>query len=438
MYRLRYYIALLKNKVENVFLTYMRKQKIRQAYRGFYIHPIFIVPIFVAAFLFVGGILLSKIIPLKSEDLNEQDLEEFITDTTFTTDESSAIYERFIEPFPIAPGMEDMRYIIVADKFHRVLYLLKQGRTRWGVIKIYPIAVGENEGRKQREGDKRTPEGLYFMVQKRYQRDLERAYGRSVAAQYGPHAFVLNYPNRRDLEEGRGGSGIWVHGTFENTLPIVSRGCVAMHNTYAADLYSIIGEGLLTPVIIVNEHHADFKRLINLGEIWKERAEVAEEFGIDPRTSRKIDKPNVRELPDPSIEGRPITLEPQERTQQVTQQPRQTPQNNQPEEIIRFVRDWAIAWSSRDIERYANFYDAQRFPNWAGFRGQKEATFRNNDSISVTLENINVISADETSASIRFRQLYRTERTALSSSKQLDLTKRDDVWKIVNEFVVRE
>ena len=104
---------------------------------------------------------------------------------------------------------------------------------------------------------------------------------------------------------------------------------------------------------------------------------------------------------------------------------------------MQFARDWALAWSSRDIERYVQYYDPQRFPNWAGFRQQKETTFRNNDSIFVSLENINVISLGENSASIRFRQLYRTERTALSSLKQLDLIRQNGSWRIVNEFVVR-
>ena len=35
---------------------------------------------------------------------------------------------------------------------------------------------------------------------------------------YGPYAAVLNYPNKKDLEAGKTGSGIWIHGTGTNQL----------------------------------------------------------------------------------------------------------------------------------------------------------------------------------------------------------------------------
>ena len=482
MRKLLYAMTLLIKNVENKFLTALHRQKVRQAYRGFYIDPFFILPVLILAAFIGSGFFISKYLPnLLQKKQSVYDLEEFIN----APSDSERSDERFLEPFPVIPGMEDMRYILVADKHHRVMYLLRQGRTRWGVVKIYPIAVGEVYGQKLREGDRRTPQGIYFVVNHRPASNLIATYGRAVAAQFGPHAFVLNYPNRHDIAAGRGGSGIWVHGTFEGTAPIVSRGCVSTRNVYIEDLFNIIGEGLLVPVIIVEDRDADFKNLINLEEIWYERNLVAEEFGIDPRSAARVGRTDIRALPEPEIEGRPIenrptiTLPPQPEitpvvpvatpptptptpapavpatptTPAAQPQPQQQPSQavvpreqqrtapSQPAsleaEILQFAQDWAVAWSSRDMERYVRFYDQENFPNWAAFRAQKAATFRNNDTISVVLENVNVVSADQNSAVVRFRQLYRTERVNLSSMKQLDLVRRNGSWKIVNEFVIR-
>ena len=549
-------LRLLKRKIENVFLTALRKQKIRRAYRGgFYIHPFFTVLFVMLAALVASVIFLP---PKIAEFIYVNRANYVVSDTAFPVlenlDEAAVFGEGFLEPFAVVSGMGAMRYMIVVDKFHRILYLLRQGPRRWGVVRVYPVAVGENEGAKLREGDRRTPQGLYFMVRHRHQTEMVRSYGRAVAAQFGPHAFVLNYPNRHDRAARRTGSGIWIHGTFDNTIPIVSRGCVSMHNTYVEELFGFIGDGLLTPVILIEERYSDLKNLIDLDEIWQERLLVAEEFGIDPFTNVPVGRENVPQLPFPGVEVQPITLTPQAsiappaneitlpderqrrlppvvdmeaqrnqrtppvrptRTRQTNEQvneqapPTQTPAQNQitqvaaqqnvqtqaqpaqmtppltvqqtpqapqqqavqqqasaptqtalapPQQnvavqppqpiapasaqrsergIIQFVNDWARAWESRDLERYSRFYDAQNFPDWRAFRANKQNIFGSVNSISVILDNINVVSMSENASSVRFNQLYETERSRFFSRKQLDLVWHDGGWRIVNEFVVR-
>ena len=606
------FIALIKKNVENIFVTALRKQKIRRAYRGkFYIHPFFIILFFalaalVAFFMYIPPKIAAFV---HFGNLNEPVV---LGDTAFPVieqlQEAASVSEGFLEPFAIVEGMESMEWMIVVDKFHRILYLLRQGDSRWGVVRIYPVAVGENEGAKEREGDRRTPQGLYFMVRKRHHDELVRSYGRAVAAQFGPHAFVLNYPNRHDIAARRTGSGIWIHGTFENTVPVVSRGCVSMHNTYVEDLFRFIGDGLLTPVILIEERYTDFRNLINLDEIWRERLLVADEFGIDPFTNLGGGRQDVPVLPFPGVEVQPITLTPQEmpvqthheqdepislavpqeeeepvrrerrqlpiidmlaqrqqrtppvrptrtalqqerenaetapaptrgqdtitqlaaqqnaqtqaqavqtppaqtaaqqqspvaqnaapqvrpmpasvQTAQTPQAPAvaQTPQTPQTPAVVQtapsaqetaalrpaaqtsaseqtasalnrsaathqtaagqrseraiaqFMDDWARAWESRNLERYSRFYDPSVFPDWRAFIEQKRGIFVSVNSISVTLSDINVISITQDGASVRFSQLYETERARFFSRKQLDLAWRNGAWVIVNEFVVR-
>ena len=100
---------------------------------------------------------------------------------------------------------------------------------------------------KQREGDQKTPIGVYHVTA-----NLPR---QKLTDFYGSGAFPLNYPNAWDKRMGRNGHGIWLHGVPSDTYsrpPRASDGCIVLSN---ADLEAVgrtvqIG---LTPVIIADE-----------------------------------------------------------------------------------------------------------------------------------------------------------------------------------------
>jgi len=87
-------------------------------------------------------------------------------------------------------------------------------------IKI-PIVVGKISGDKQRQGDLKTPVGVYKIVQQK----------RDVDPFYGPFAYVTNYPNPLDKSLGKNGNGIWLHG-FPPNCPdkTYTKGCIASPN----------------------------------------------------------------------------------------------------------------------------------------------------------------------------------------------------------------
>jgi len=66
--------------------------------------------------------------------------------------------------FPaICSGMEKADFVVVKKSESR-LYLITEGR----VIKKYPVSFGSNpKGHKYQKGDKRTPEGFYFLDYKK-------------------------------------------------------------------------------------------------------------------------------------------------------------------------------------------------------------------------------------------------------------------------------
>lgn len=99
--------------------------------------------------------------------------------------------------------------------------------TEGGSIPIgdYFVAVGKNGIEKRREGDEKTPIGIYFVS--------SYIPGDSLPAIYGVGAFPISYPNAWDRRLRRTGSGIWIHGTDKDEaslLPQSSRGCLTLHN----------------------------------------------------------------------------------------------------------------------------------------------------------------------------------------------------------------
>ncbi len=112
----------------------------------------------------------------------------------------------------------------------------------------YYVTMGREGSGKQREGDSRTPIGVYHIV------DLLP--GSELPDLYGVGALPLNYPNKWDTEHGKTGSGIWLHGTSSDTYiraPKASRGCVVLNNSAMQKLLSDYQLPFATPVLIVND-----------------------------------------------------------------------------------------------------------------------------------------------------------------------------------------
>jgi len=80
---------------------------------------------------------------------------------------------------------------------------------------------------KWREGDRRTPLGVYRIEALHADEALPELYGAA--------ALTLDYPNALDRASGRTGSGIWLHGVpraHPSRAPWSSEGCVTMSNEH--------------------------------------------------------------------------------------------------------------------------------------------------------------------------------------------------------------
>jgi murein L,D-transpeptidase YafK len=139
---------------------------------------------------------------------------------------------------------EDQRYAIVVDNKRSRLYLYQNENGRPRFVADYYISTGKRSGEKTREGDEKTPVGVYHVTA-----SLPR---KKLSDFYGSGAFPISYPNEWDKRHGRNGHGIWLHGTPSDTYsraPRASNGCVVLANADLDALSDKLQIGL-TPVII--------------------------------------------------------------------------------------------------------------------------------------------------------------------------------------------
>lgn len=165
----------------------------------------------------------------------------------------------------------EQRYAVVVDAERARLFLYQNVS---GVPKLaadYYISAGKRGMDKIREGDEKTPIGVYYVTA-----NLPRS---KLSDFYGSGAFPINYPNEWDKRLGRNGHGIWLHGTPSDTFsrpPRASNGCVVLSNQDLDALAKSLQVGL-TPVIIsekiewqsISELAAERKALKDAIEQWR-------------------------------------------------------------------------------------------------------------------------------------------------------------------------
>lgn len=150
------------------------------------------------------------------------------------------------------------RHAIAIDASRSRLYLFEnlsaarpaseQDRApRLKLIGDFYISVGLSGIEKSTEGDKRTPLGVYYITS-----TLNPA---TLPDLYGVGALPINYPNPLDVQRGKTGSGIWLHGTPSDQFvraPQASDGCVVLSNP---DLERVLATVQIrtTPVVIAPE-----------------------------------------------------------------------------------------------------------------------------------------------------------------------------------------
>ena len=132
---------------------------------------------------------------------------------------------------------------LLVEKSSQHILLYSFGETEIFEKYRFFCSTGEVPGIKMKSGDKKTPEGVYFIKDRYEDRDLSPIYGKK--------AFPLDYPNFLDKTALRSGNNIWLHGTNKVLKARDSNGCVAMENDNILELSQHIFINR-TPVVIVD------------------------------------------------------------------------------------------------------------------------------------------------------------------------------------------
>jgi len=145
----------------------------------------------------------------------------------------------------VTPSLDSVRIDkVLVVKSDRRLHLISRGEA----VKSYRVSLGKQSGPKQREGDQRTPEGIYWID------------WRKTSDKYNL-AMHISYPNAEDTaragaEQVSPGGMIMLHGTprdekypewFFHTLDW-TEGCIALKNDDMYEIWSLVQDGTLIEI----------------------------------------------------------------------------------------------------------------------------------------------------------------------------------------------
>jgi murein L,D-transpeptidase YafK len=138
----------------------------------------------------------------------------------------------------------EIRYALAVDAARARLYVFENTATGLHRVADFYVTMGKLGIGKNREGDKRTPIGVYTITSFKPDKELEELYGAG--------AYPLSYPNEWDNRQNRNGYGIWLHGVPRDTYsrpPKASDGCVVLSNEDLMQIERYISIGK-TPIVI--------------------------------------------------------------------------------------------------------------------------------------------------------------------------------------------
>ncbi len=167
------------------------------------------------------------------------------------------------EPKYLVQFQPEQHYAVVVDTGKSRLYLFQNVNGSPRYVADYYVSSGKDGAEKNKEGDQKTPTGVYFVTA-----SLPKA---KIPDFYGSGAFPISNPNEWDRHQGKNGHGIWLHGVPSDTYsrpPRASNGCVVLSNPDLDKLGKDLQVGL-TPVVI-----SDSVEWVDARELAAERGEL--------------------------------------------------------------------------------------------------------------------------------------------------------------------
>lgn len=268
------------------------------------------------------------------------------------------------------------RYAIAVDTSVSRLYVFANDEGKPKLVHDTYVTIGKLGAQKMREGDQRTPLGVYFITRHMARAELDKTYG-NLADLYGIGAWPISYPNEWDKKEGRTGYGIWLHGSPEQTYaraPQASNGCVVLTNQDMQAIAPYLQIGV-TPVVIAAK--------IN----W------------------------------------------------LTEQAWQAEHNT----ALQTVELWRTDWEKLDTDKYLQHYSTQfqsddgtTLQNW---KAQKLAINNSKEWVKITLDDLSIFATggEKNLMVSSFKQNYKSSNLSNQMNKRLYWQQSDAGWHILWE-----
>ncbi len=159
--------------------------------------------------------------------------------------QSKNYWDNKLKDYDIRYGYyENLDSLLIANKKEKELRVYRNKNNSFEMLAKYENVIVGADGDKFKEGDLKTPLGVYTLRKRFTPQDPF----------YGPLAFVLSYPNTYDKVQGKNGHGIWIHGSplDGSDRDPMSKGCIVLDN----DTIELLDEKLnyKNSVIIVSEN----------------------------------------------------------------------------------------------------------------------------------------------------------------------------------------
>jgi ketosteroid isomerase-like protein len=159
------------------------------------------------------------------------------------------------------------------------------------------------------------------------------------------------------------------------------------------------------------------------------RVDAKPEVKVEPKPEPK---PMVK--PEPKIEAKAVAKAEPKPEPKV--EPKPVAGKGESDEVLAVVNDWADAWSAQDMKRYLGHYgqnfDTPKGESRAAWAAERNARIAGKGRISVKVESPQV-TVDGSTATVKFRQLYASDRLQADSRKTLTMVKQGGKWQIKQE-----
>jgi len=137
--------------------------------------------------------------------------------------QSKSYWDEYLKDYDLRYGYyENIDSLLVASKKAKELAIYQINKKKLELLAKYEDVIVGADGDKYKEGDLKTPLGVYTIRKRFTPQDPF----------YGPLAFSLSYPNTYDKVRGKDGHGIWIHGSplDGSDRDPMSKGCIVLDN----------------------------------------------------------------------------------------------------------------------------------------------------------------------------------------------------------------